>query len=295
MDLKQYEEYFFMQNRTLLLNPNSKSGKSKKKWKYFLGQGFDEIITNNEQYAIKKIIESDNEITVAAGGDGTINYAINGIMNSKKKKALGVFYLGTSPDFCKFYKTPINPKEALNVLNNNNREPIDIMKVTYVKNGSKAYFASSCNIGVGAQIADIANKIRKFLGEYLGTFIAALIAICCTKSFQAIINLDGAKFEFNCVYHIIVFKNNFIASGIHLNPETKPDDGKICVVVFEKPLLKILIGLYNGKIPKGTFLRYGKKVCIGTEPYKKIEFDGDPHGETPITIECLEKALELIK
>lgn len=284
-----------MKNKTLLLNPSSRGGKGKKNWKYFLGHGCHEIITKSGQHIIKCAIAAESETIVAVGGDGTINLAINGIMNSKKKKALGVLYSGTSPDFCKFHKIPINPQESLNVLKRDNRELIDIMKITYPKDNLTAYFASSCNIGLGAQMADIANKIRKFTGDLLGTLIAGLITIIFAKSFKASINLDGESFEFDDVYHIIAFKNNFIASGLYLDVEIKPDDCKLCVLVMKKPLLKSLIGLYNGKIPEGAFLKYGKKVYIEITPRKNIEFDGDSHGKTPVTIECLEKALELIK
>lgn len=284
-----------MQNKTLLLNPHSGGGKGRKNWKYFLELDGKKIITKNKEHIVKYATTSESEIIVAVGGDGTINLAINGIMNSEKKKALGVLYTGTSPDFCKFHNIPVAPQEAIKVLNRDKRELIDIMKITYIKNNKSAYFASSCNIGLGAQMADIANKIRKFFGDFLGTLIAAFITISVAKSFKAKINLDNEEFEFDDVYHIIALKNKFIASGLHLNVEIKPDDGKLCVLVIKKPLLKFLFGLYKGKVLQNTFLKYGKKVCIEITPHKNIEFDGDSQGETPVIIECLEKVLELIK
>ncbi|MDD3436805.1 MAG: diacylglycerol kinase family protein [Candidatus Gastranaerophilales bacterium] len=284
-----------MSDKTLLLNPSSKSGKGKKNWEYFLKQDFNEIVTNSEEHTIQSVIEADSETMVAVGGDGTINLVINGIMKSDKKKALGVLYSGTSPDFCKFHKIPINPKEALDVLNRANRELVDVMKITYLKDNSVAYFGSSCNIGLGAQIADISNKIRRFFGDLLGTLIAAIFAIISAKPFKALINIDGEKFELDNIYHVIVLKNNFIASGIHLNIETKTDDGKIYVLAIRKPLLKSLTGLYDGKIPQGAFLKCGKKVFVETTPKQKTEFDGDSKAETPVMIECLEKSLEIIK
>lgn len=282
-------------SKTLLLNPSSKSGKGKKNWKYFLEQDFNKIVMKNEEHATESVINTDDDTMVAVGGDGTINLVINGIMKSDKKKALGVLYSGTSPDFCKFHKIPISPKEALEVLNRDKREFIDVMKITYLKDNSTAYFASSCNIGLGAQIADVSNKIRKFFGDFLGTLIAAIIAIICAKPFEVLMNIDGEKFELDDIYHIIVLKNNFIASGIHLNIETKPDDGKIYVLAIKKPLLKSLKGLYDGKIPQDAFLKCGKKVFIETISQQKTEFDGDSHSQTPVVIECLEKSLELIK
>lgn len=284
-----------MKNKTLLLNPSSRGGKGRKNWKYFLGQGCQEIITKNGQHIVQCAITAENETIVAVGGDGTINLAINGIMNSKKKKALGILYSGTSPDFCKFHKIPIDPEESLNVLKRDNRELVDVMKITYPKDNSVAYFASNCNIGLGAQIADITNKIRRFTGDVLGTLIAAFIAIGAAKSFKVVINIDSEEFQFDNVYHVIAIKNNYIASGLYLDIDIKPDDGRFCVLVIKKPLLKTLFGLYSGKVPKGAFLKYGKKAYIELTHPRKIEFDGDSHRETPVVIECIGKSLELIK
>ncbi|MDD3435719.1 MAG: diacylglycerol kinase family protein [Candidatus Gastranaerophilales bacterium] len=284
-----------MKNKTLLLNPSSRNGKGRKNWKYFLGQGSKKIITKNKKHLIDSAIMSDSETIVAVGGDGTINLVINGIMKSPNKKALGVLYSGTSPDFCKFHKIPVTPQEALNVLKCDRRKLIDIMKITYTKDNSTAYFASSCNIGVGAQMADIANKIRKFFGDKLGTLIAALVTVCFTKPFKTKINVDGREFEFSKVYHIMVFKNNFVASGLYVGLNTKPDDGKIYVLVIKNSILKFIFGLYNGKIPKDVFLTEGNKVFVEPEPCKKIEYDGDSHDYTPVVIECLNKVLELVK
>lgn len=144
-------------------------------------------------------------------------------------------------------------------------------------------------------MADIANKIRRFTGDILGTLIAAFITIGTAKPFKAIINIDCEEFQLDDVYHVMTIKNNYIASGLYLDIDVKPDDGKLCVLVLKKPLLKALFGLYSGKVPKGAFLKYGKKVYIELTSPKMIEFDGDSHGETPVLIECLEKSLELIK
>lgn len=284
-----------MKNTTLLLNPSSKGGKGKKNWKHFLGKGCQEIITKNGQHIVQCAIIAENETIVAVGGDGTINLTINGIMNSEKKKTLGVLYSGTSPDFCKFHNIPIDPKESIQVLKRNNRKNVDVMKVTYSKDNTVAYFASSCNIGLGGQMADIANKIRRFTGDILGTLIAALITIFNAKPFKAQINIDGEEFQFNDVYHIMTIKNNYIASGLYLDIDVKPDDGRLCILVIKSPLLKTLFGLYSGKVPEGAFFKYGKKAYIELAHPKNIEFDGDSHGETPVIIECLERALELIK
>ncbi|WP_424245950.1 diacylglycerol kinase family enzyme [Elusimicrobium posterum] len=291
-----------MKNKTMLfMNPASKSGKGKKNWKFFEGCNFDVKVTQNADdmaQSVRDFAQNGEDLggktAVAVGGDGTINMVLDAIMKSGKKVTLGVLYSGTSPDFCRFHNIPVKPKAALETLLSGRRRMIDICRITYA-NGGVNYFASGCNIGLGADIAAGANKIRKYFGDLLGTFFAAVGAVLRSKKFEAGINFDGETKVFKNVIHVAILKNNFMASGLHLNIDAKDDDGFLNVVVIEKLNLKSLLGIYKGKIPHGSYVRKCKSVEIKTVPAKLTEYDGDPRPAAPVKIECLNKTLEIIK
>lgn len=279
---------------TLFLNPSSKNGRGMKNWPHFLGRGFAEIVTQNGADMIKKVAADENGAAVAVGGDGTINMVVNGIMRSGRQKVLGVLYSGTSPDFCKFHGIPTAPAAAMDVLERNKTYAIDVCKITRPRMEA-AYFLSSCNMGLGAKIARAANRIRKYLGDTLGTLAAAIYALATTRAFRADVELDGMTLGLEKIRHISVLKNNNLASGLRLNIDCRPDDGFIYFVAAKRLGLLSLLALYRGKIPKGATVRRCRKLRIATDPIQRIEYDGDPHFYGNVEIECLHKALELIR
>jgi diacylglycerol kinase family enzyme len=281
-------------NITLFLNPSSKNGKGKKNWEYFRAYGFKEVISLSVQDMLAKTESDENNTAVAVGGDGTINLVINGIMRSRAKKTLGVLYSGTSPDFCKFHGIPTEPEDSLKVLQRGKKETVDICSIKY-DDGSVFYFASGCNIGLGAVTAGTSNKIRKYCGDFLGTFIGALTAYFTNPPFSAEAEIDGSIEKFEKVRHIAVLKNKLIASGLHFNIDAKPGDGHIYFIALPKLSLKTISDVYKGKIPADAYVKKCKRVRIKTSPLQQTEYDGDPKPKGNVEITCLHKALELIK
>lgn len=279
---------------TLFLNPSSKNQKGQKNWPCFRAACFDEIISKSADDLIAKVQNSACETAVAVGGDGTINLVINGIMRSKMPKKLGVLYSGTSPDFCRFHQIATKPQDALAQLVNGKPHAIDICQISYAGQTPR-YFASSCNIGLGAQIAGTSNRVRKYLGDFCGTFFAALKAFMCVKPFSATLTVDGEVKYFPKVRHIAVLKNKFIASGLYLDVPAKPDDGMLHVVLLPNLTLSGLLNIYKGKIPPSAQVFTCREVSVHATPNQPAEFDGDPQDEGDVHIVCLPKRLELIK
>lgn len=285
-----------MKTSILIMNPSSKNGKAQKNWKFFTE--FESIVTTSRENAIETVIKSDKQIIVAVGGDGTINQCVNGIMQSSREKVLGVLYSGTSPDYCKFQGIPFAPKEAIEVLKEQKIHNVDICKIT-TENKEELFFLSSCNIGLGAKVARISNKIRKYFGDFLGTLLALVYALLSAKTFSAVIKTNSGEQSFKDLYHIFVLKNNYIASGLKFGINCKTDDGKIYVVpIFKAKLLSLItkiIDLYKGCFSEKLIVEC-EEVFITTDPKQYIEFDGDSYSlSTPITIKCLRQGLRLIK
>ena len=278
----------------LFLNPSSKSKKGQRNWPCFRKAGFGEVISQGAEDLVTQVAQSSCETAVSVGGDGTINLVINGIMRSATPKKLSVLYSGTSPDFCRFHHISIKPQAALEQLLNGTSHTIDICQITYA-NGNTCYFASSCNIGLGAEIARTSNKVRKYMGDFCGTLLAALKAFVSVKPFAATVTLDGQTKAFPRVRHIAVLKNKFIASGLYLDVPAKPDDGLLHVVVLPKLTLRGLLNIYKGKIPPGAQVFTCKEVYVHTEPTQYSLFDGDPQPAGDVYIVCLHKRLELLK
>ncbi|MBI9017714.1 MAG: hypothetical protein JEZ07_10700 [Phycisphaerae bacterium] len=291
----------------LILNPASKSGKGKKYWALWQEKlnkmqiDFRSNETESLQHAYN-LAKDSNENVIAVGGDGTINQVINGLMTAENTKSMGVLYAGTSPDFCRFHNIPIQPEKALRCLLDNKKKMVDVIEILYKDKDKSvsAYFACSCNIGLGADIARFANKWRKVFGDCIGTGLGVIKTILANKTFNSSLTIDNKEYVFARTNHIFIVKNPFIASGLKLNLNIEPDDGRMFVVLIHDlnrlKLLSVLRHLYSGKIVKNDkiFIKECREVSVNTCPIKEIEFDGDPQGFTKMTAKIIPGKLSLI-
>ena len=74
--------------------------------------------------------KQEYDVVVCAGGDGTANEAINGLMIARaqgfKKTAFGLLSVGTGNDLAASLKLPVDLREAIQILKTGTRHWIDI-------------------------------------------------------------------------------------------------------------------------------------------------------------------------
>ena len=288
-----------------IANPSSKSGKGKLLWAFWknalteTGVPFEWVETRDGAHARSLAREYAGDV-VAVGGDGTINLVVNGIMSSGNHVPMGVLYAGTSPDFCRFHNIPTDPEKALRLLFRRETEFVDVLKIRF-SDQRECYAACSVNIGMGADIAAFANRWRRYLGDVPGTGLGAVKSIIRHTPFDAEMTIDGAEHAFEEVNHIFIVKNPLIASGIKLDIDVKPNDGKMYVFVINRmkktEFLKSIGRFYGGKIVKDArfFIAPCRDISIRASCVKAVEFDGDPGGETDLLVSLAPGALNLIK
>ena len=295
----------------LIMNPGSRSGKSRKLWKVWEsglrseGLAFESIVTGGLGDAFRICRQLTGEDTaVAVGGDGTINEVLDGVVQSGNPRLkMGVLYSGTSPDFCRFHGIPTNPEKALRCLIAGNVKRVDVARIEYsLENGKKctAHFGCGCNIGLGASVARSANQMRRFLGDCLGTGLAAVKAIMKSDPVDLDLDIDGVHRSFAKVNNISILKSPYIASGLKLNVDLKPDDGRLMLAALSglsrRGLCSVLPGFYTGNAvdSQAVSLTQCERVSIRAAGRQEIEFDGDPRCCLPAAIQILPKALTLI-
>ena len=227
------------------------------------------------------------ETIVACGGDGTINAVADGVMtNADEKLNFGVIYAGTSPDFCNFHGIPTEPKAAIELLEHGMVREVPVL----MANG-RCFFCS-CNVGMGAEVAAAANRLRPKLGDKLGTFLALMRSL-----------LRGQRWDFaiddECISqcnHLLFTRMSYIASGLKIALPPLKDNEYAMWYVRNQSLwgwMKMLTKIYRGK-PCGEL-----RVCRGTQMVTcaqpvGLEYDGDPHGVLPVEISLAPHPLRLI-
>ena len=293
----------------LVMNPRSHSGKSAGK--------FDRIFSLMEaagleyEYAFAETYRSildtaamavsgDSDVIVAVGGDGTINATINGFYlpapNAGANKKFGVIYTGTSPDFCKSYGVPLDTEKAVSALERLKVRKILIGKIELATNKVSAerdtrYFSCCASIGIGAGVAETANRFRKYAGDTMGTLGAIFHSLATFSPLQMILDYGDNEKTIDRVTNIFVGRTNYIASGLKVNADLSDDDPRFYVICVNDLKLKSLPGLlrqlYSGNIFNTGVIDYfftGNITIKTPSGPARVEFDGDAAGFTACSI-----------
>jgi len=302
----------------LILNPTAHSGGANKQCEKIISIfknkniDFDFKYTQNKFHAIDIAKDSRNhyEVVVAVGGDGTIAEVITGLLSdneSGSKPKLGVLHIGTSPDFNKYHKIPTKIDRAIETILSGKTKLIDVGKITYSADaGSEektiSYFASNVNVGLGPLIANKANsRFRRYLGDFFGTLASLLVSLTGFKTIDLKIIIDGQGKNFQRLINLTVGKDPYLASGMRVFNQIKPDDGRLYILSIEMTsgirFFCNIPKLYFGNFLdyNGAQINYGGKVQINyCDNYPLVEFDGDVKGLLPATVEVIHNALEVI-
>ncbi|MFO7536188.1 MAG: diacylglycerol kinase family protein [Kiritimatiellia bacterium] len=297
----------------LIMNPGSSSGRGRRLWAGWerqlrmAGTDYETCITRSMGHAFQlaRDVPAHADTVVAVGGDGTINEVLDGVLQSSRPGLkMGVLYAGTSPDFCRFHGIPTDPAAALPLLLKGCAQKTDAVRITYsTADGSAAlaHFGCGCNIGLGAPVARLSNRLRRFLGDRLGTAVAVGHALAVSHPMALEGAVDGESAAWPAVNNFSILKNPFMASGLRLNVSAEPDDGLLWLVAIQGKsrwgLCALLPAFYSGRAVEDSAvsIRACAHIRLSAREKCEIEFDGDPRGFLPAEIRILPGALNLIK
>lgn len=216
----------------------------------------------------KKLCE-DNDIIVAAGGDGTIADVIQGILMSERPQdvALGIIPFGSGNAFRISLGIPLNIPKAIKIITEKNTKEIDLIDF----GGKVATFGS---IGATAQV--LVEKNKATVPGFFGHILAARIMLKLSRREQEVELIDGMDDAGNHfdrkvlklkVFDVFIGKTNHFGYGWKIAPEAKIDDGYIDITFFEIDTWKFI--LFFPRIYFGTFQKTQKHFKA-----KKITFRG---------------------
>ncbi|MDF1551208.1 MAG: diacylglycerol kinase family lipid kinase [Bacteroidales bacterium] len=265
--------------------------------------------TDSQGHAIDLTLEAIQEnadFIIAAGGDGTINEVVNGVMRAteeqRQKIIVGLFPLGTGNDFARTSKMAKSVKELSAHIVNGVHKNIDLGLVEYYDNeGVKQnrYFDNIAEIGVGAKTVEIVNKSSKTLGGTLTFFLGVLRAFLGYKRQSVRIKTNDFQWVGKIVA-VCVANGQYFGSGLGIAPGARLDDGQLSLVVIGN--IRIIHFLWY--LPK---LRKLQKIIHPEVHYHKIdtceifsevkypvEMDGENIGFTPFSAKVVPNAIKIL-
>lgn len=168
------------------------------------------------------------EVVVAAGGDGTVNEVINGLMGVKDEggapPALGVLSIGRGNDFAFGMNIPAKLEEGIKTLAGNYRRQIDIGRVFGGLYPQGRYFGNCVGVGFDAIGTIEAAKLPR-----LGGFLSYLIAVLKTiflyhQAPVSTVEYDGQSLTQPSLL-VSIMNGRRLGGGFLMAPHGDPGDG----------------------------------------------------------------------
>ena len=249
----------------------------------------------------QKAAEDGAELVVAVGGDGTVNEAANGLIAAGRETELAILPRGTGTDFVRTFAIPTSLDDALAVARSERTRVIDAGRVDYrAWSGEKAtgHFVNVASAGMSGAVAQRANASSKALGGKASFLWATLAVFARWRNTEIEVDVDGER-RAGLMEDVIVANCEYLAGGMRMCPEAKPDDGLFDVLLIgditKAELVRVLPKVYRGTHlphPKAELFR-ARKVAVDATTPLPIELDGEQPGTTPATFEVLPGALRL--
>ncbi len=294
-------------NIQLIYNPNSGGGRGDKLYPLILKALRDKgyaVTPYRTLYCFhaaeiaKHIDVNACDLILAVGGDGTAHEVLNGIMqntSSKEHPLMGVIPVGTGNSF----SVDLNMKkweDGLKAVFQGKSRRVDILE--FITEGDKYYSINAIGFGLVADVTDLGNKMKKFIGKTAYT-VGAVIEIMRFKPQKTKLEVDGKLYEYNGVF--TNFSNSvWIGGNMKFSPNSIIDDGLAECLVLEdlpkKDLLKVFPKVFKGNhltVPQLSVYK-GKHFKVWSDSQKICNPDGEIFGVTPLELTVLQKEIKML-
>ena len=175
-------------------------------------------------------VDDGCEALFIAGGDGTLNEAMNGLASAGAldRIAVGVIPFGTGNDFAAALGIPIETEKALDVLLERRELRVDLGEVNgrVFVNTSGGGFIAEVSVAVTPQLKTIAGRLAYLIGgaQALMEFEPVGVTI--------VMEPGGRRLERDA-YTFAVCNSRLIGGGRLIAPEAVIDDGLLDVCLIE--------------------------------------------------------------
>jgi len=229
----------------IIANPNAGHGKGARAIPEIeqeltrLDLDFDLVRTERVGHGIQLASQAALEgydVIVAAGGDGTVNEVLNGLMEarqaSENRPGLGVLCTGRGNDFAPCINIPDDLPAALQVLKEDHRRRIDIGRVSGGIFPQGRYFANNVGVGFDA-IGTI--EVAKLPEWGMFSFLIAILKTIFLYYKGPTVRLDyDDQTLTTSTMMLLTMNGKRMGTGFKMAPDSKPDDGLFDLVIVRQ-------------------------------------------------------------
>lgn len=234
------------------------------------------------------------DLLIAAGGDGTLNEVVNGLMGLpiEARPVLGVVPLGTANDFAVGCGIPRDPEKALVFCLEGEALPVDVGRA------NAHCFLNAATAGFGAHVtATTSPELKRLLGPAAYTVMGAILAMNIHQ-YHGKLTLPGREI-IGSGPAAIIGNGRQTGGGLQVAPRACIDDGLLDVLVVRHiPPSALLAAARELKqlSPDGEYISYRQTPWaeVHSQEFIPVNLDGEPVRFSRVRYEAVPKAIRLI-
>ncbi len=233
------------------------------------------------------------DLVVAAGGDGTLNEVVNGVVAAGLRVPVGLLPLGTANDFATAADFPLGDAVRMaDLLGNGDPVAADVICA------GEDYYINAATGGFAAEATtSVAPVVKKVLGG-LAYFLAGIVHLAKLEPRDIVI--EGPGLRWAGPYYGFAVMNARTAGGGHpIAPEARIDDGLLDVLVVPADESLLAAARVSDELrieaDEDYVIRWRcPKVQIWAPDGVAVNIDGEPRQVRELDFELYPRALQLV-
>jgi len=229
---------------------------------------------------------------VVAGGDGTINTVVNGMIRNKVDLPLAIFPCGTANDFAYYFDLPMELKGMIKVATEENYTYADVGQV------NSKYFINVAAMGF---LVDVSQKTDPNIKSTLGVLSYYLRGLGELPNLKPIpVQISSEEYTSTDNIYFMLVMNGRSAGGFKkIAPRASINDGKLDVVIFKEmpimELMPLLVSVMTGNHTenKNVVSFSTDRLIIDSDQHIGTDIDGEKGSELPLDIRVLHNRIRI--
>lgn len=194
------------------------------------------------------------DVIIAAGGDGTANEVLNGILEADHQNgsqpAMAVIPVGRGNDLAYSMGIPASIAEACQCITTDQRRKVDVGRVYGENFPSGRYFGNGVGVGFDAVVGFESLKMKLLTG--FASYIVAAVKTTLLYFDAPHLKLVTADGDHSGRYLMVSIMNGIrMGGGFFMAPESDPSDGNFDLCVVDQVTRRRLLPLVS-KFTKGS-------------------------------------------
>lgn len=226
------------------------------------------------------------DVVVVAGGDGSLNHAVNELEARLGELRFGLVPVGTGNDFARTAGIPADPAEAARLVVSGSEREIDVARASGP--GVSRLFVNACMGGFPVQVNEAIDEDPKERLGPLAFWVGGAKAAADLRRSKVVV--DGIELD-DCVA-AGVGNGRTCGGGIPVWPGADPSDGSLDACALAAPnvvsAVKVLAKVRSGEHGDLDEVRTtrGPRITIEADPPIELNVDGELLDlKTPATFE----------